>query len=60
MIPTQPRTTFHVWLAHQRIHLASAPVDNRSWAARRSTGDPPSVPVCCSVMLEPPRSDVFC
>ena len=35
-IPTQPATTRHGWVAHARAQRASAPVERRSWAARRS------------------------
>ena len=45
MIPTQAIITRHGWFAQRRIQPASAPVESRSCAARRS---------CCSDMLETP------
>ena len=53
MMPTQPTTTRHGCVAQARVQRASAPVERRSWAARRSD-------VGCSVIaFLPPSRRVF-
>ena len=49
-IPSQPRTTRQGCDAHARDHLASEPVERRSWAASRPSTPFSSCPTVCSVM----------